>query len=264
MGRADACYPRAVTLSVAIITYNEEKNIGRTLESVRWADEIIIVDSGSTDRTLEIARSYGEKVKLFSEPWKGFPAQKNSAIAKATGDWVLSLDADEPIEPALAEEIGALLAQGPDKDGYEIPRKNFLFGRWIRYGGWYPDPKLRLFRRGKGRFEDRRVHESMRVDGSIGRLQHAILHYAYDDLAGYIEHNNRYSTLGAELAVERGRRGFSFAHIVLNPLLTFLKNYIFRLGFLDGKQGFLVHFYHSVYVSWKYVKVWEMTREKPR
>lgn len=251
-----------MTLSVVIITCNEEKNIGRTLESVRWADEIILVDSGSTDRTLEIARSFGDKVKVSSEPWKGFPAQKNSAIAKATGDWVLSLDADEPVETALADEIRALLAQGPDQDGYQIPRKNFLFGRWIRYGGWYPDPKLRLFRRGKGRFDDRRVHESMVVEGPVGRLRHAILHYAYDDLAGYIEHNNRYSTLGAELAVAQGRRGFSFAHIVLNPLFTFLKNYFFRLGFLDGKQGFLVHFYHSVYVSWKYVKVWEMTREK--
>lgn len=249
-----------MTLSVVIITCNEEKNIGRTLESVRWADEIILVDSGSTDRTLEIARSFGEKVKIFSESWKGFPAQKNSAIAKATGGWVLSLDADEPVETALADEIRALLQQPPDKDGYQIPRKNFLFGRWIRYGGWYPDPKLRLFRRGKGRFDDRRVHESMVVEGPVGRLRHAILHYAYEDLAGYIEHNNRYSTLGAELAVAQGRRGFSFAHIVLNPLLTFIKNYFFRLGFLDGKQGFLVHFYHSVYVSWKYVKVWEMTR----
>jgi len=259
-----------MTLSVCIITFNEELNIGRTLESVsglmkQAGGEIVIVDSGSTDRTVEIVRGYGAKV--FVEPWKGYAAQKNSAIEKCSGDWTLLLDADEAVSKELALEIQRIVQQ---KDGgatgYWIPRKNLFLGRWLRHGGFYPDRKLRLFCRGRGRVEDRLVHETVKVEGPTAVLEGDLLHYAYPTLAGYIEHMNKYSSLGAQMAAQEGKRGFSFINIVIRPKLTFFYNYFLRLGFLDGKEGLLLHFYHAVYVSWKYAKVWELTRsaDSPR
>jgi glycosyltransferase involved in cell wall biosynthesis len=291
-----------VILSVVIITHNEEANIGRTLTSVQplVADgrgEIIVVDSGSTDRTVEIAKSFGAKV--FIEEWKGYAAQKNSAIDKATGDWILSLDADEEVDLDLTqalrdtlEGLGRLSTLLRDSDGSSaheltlsdakadveyhigtqldaelaglwIPRKNEFLRRWIKYGGFWPDPKLRFFRRGAGRFEDRAVHEDVRVHGRTGRIKYgALLHHSYPTLADYIDHMNRYSSLGAEMAVARRRRGFSLFNIVLRPVATFIYNYCFRLGFLDGREGLLLHLYHAVYVSWKYAKAWELARKK--
>ncbi len=286
-----------MSLSVVLITYNEEANLPRTLASVKplienGQGEIIVVDSGSTDRTVEIAKSFGAKV--FVEDWKGFAAQKNSAIDKATGDWILSLDADEEVEPDLAKEIAAEIVEQHNRDksqgipddaedrlraivhlhhisgvpydrfafGYSIPRKNFFLGRWVRHGGFYPDRKLRLFRRGAGFFEDRLVHEDAKIAWPANALKHALLHHAYPTLSNYIEHMNRYSTLGAEMAVAKGYRGFSVIDIVVRPIATFIYNYIFRLGFLDGREGLLLHLYHSVYVSWKYAKAWEMSRRR--
>jgi glycosyltransferase involved in cell wall biosynthesis len=257
-----------VKLSVCIITLNEEANIGRTLKSVQplVADgegEIIVVDSGSTDKTVEIAKSYGAKV--FTEPWKGFAAQKNSAIDKAQGEWILSLDADEEPEQDLMKEFAEILS-GPaedgfgSEDGYFIKRRNFFLGRWVKNGGFYPDFKMRLFRRGTGEFAVRAVHEDAHVKGRIGYLYYPLTHHAYPTLSGYIEHMNKYSSLGAEMEVEKGRTGFSLMNIVIRPWLTFIYNYIFRLGFLDGKEGLLLHMYHAVYVSWKYAKVWELSR----
>jgi glycosyltransferase involved in cell wall biosynthesis len=259
-----------VTLSIVLITYNEEANIRRTLESVvplvrprdgapESAGEIIVVDSGSSDRTVEIARELGAKV--FIEEWKGFAAQKNSAIAKATGNWILSLDADEAVESELSQEIKNSLTA--PVDGYWIPRKNLFLGRWIKHAGFWPDRKLRLFRRGKGHFIDRPVHEVMEVDGPTGELQHALIHDAYPSLTGYIATTNKYSSLGAELAASKGHRGFSFANIILRPTATFISMYLFRLGFLDGREGLLLCLYHSIYVSWKYAKAWELSRPKP-
>jgi glycosyltransferase involved in cell wall biosynthesis len=222
--------------------------------------EIIVVDSGSTDRTLEIAQSFG--AKIFVEPWKGFAAQKNSAIAKASGDWVMQLDADEALEPELAAEIGQSLQTQSAVDGFWIPRKNYFLGRWIRHGGFYPDPKLRLIRRGAGKFEEYGAHPTIKINGRTGKLRHALLHHAYPTLRGYIAHMNSYSSSGAEVAVEKGLRGFSISDIVVRPLLTFVYNYFFRLGFLDGREGLLLHLYHSVYVSWKYAKAWELGRAK--
>jgi glycosyltransferase involved in cell wall biosynthesis len=303
-----------VTLSVVIITHNEEANLGRTLASVQalvsdGKGEIIVVDSGSTDRTVEIAKSFGAKV--FVEEWKGYAAQKNSAIDKAECDWILSLDADESLEKGTPSTIQLLmskpdgfterelqniaLAKGGDSldtvetvmayeegfgvnstksaeksaeeiplalSGYWFPRKNFFLGRWIRHGGFWPDPKLRLLRRGYGRFEARAVHETLKVYGYTARLKSgALLHHSYPTLSDYIEHMNRYSSLGAEMVVAKGKVRFSVINIVLRPLATFIYNYFFRLGFLDGREGLLLHLYHAVYVSWKYSKAWEMSRK---
>ena len=247
-------------ISIALITLNEESNLPRTLESVMplvrdGQGEIIVLDSGSTDRTLEIARSYG--AKIFIEPWKGLAAQKNSAMEKASGDWVLQLDADEALEPELVEEIVAATRAGT-VDGFFIPRKNFFLGRWIKHGGFYPDPKLRLIRRGAGKFEEYGAHPTIKVNGPTGQLKHALIHNAYPTLRSYIDHMNSYSSSGAEVAVEKGHRAFNLVNIILRPKLTFLYNYIFRLGFLDGREGLLLHMYHSVYVSWKYAKAWEL------
>jgi glycosyltransferase involved in cell wall biosynthesis len=251
-----------LTLSVAIITKNEEANLPGTLESVRWADEIVIVDDSSTDRTPEIAREFG--AKFFTEDWKGFGAQKNSAIAKCTSDWILSLDADEEVSAELAGEIRTLLEGQPEYEAYFLPRRNFFLGRWIRHGGYYPDPKLRLFRRGIAQFEERTVHETIRATGPTGRLRGDLFHRAYPTLDGYIEHMNRYSTLGATKAIARGKTGRSIFAFLWNvwviPIATFKYNYFFRLGFLDGREGFLQHLYHSAYVSWKYAKAWEQSR----
>ncbi len=282
-------------ISVALITLNEEANLACTLESVQplvrdGQGEIIVVDSGSTDRTLEIARAHG--AKIFAEPWKGFAAQKNSAMEKAVGDWVLQLDADEVLENELCSEIlwvleaieqwnrdgfpvdtdarsrelrGRGLAYGldePDLCGFYIPRRNFFLGRLIKHGGFYPDPKLRLIRRGAGKFEEYGAHPTIKVNGPTDRLKHALIHNAYPTLRGYIDHMNSYSSSGAEVAVAKGHRGFSLLNIVVRPKLTFIYNYICRLGFLDGREGFLLHMYHAVYVSWKYAKAWELARKK--
>jgi glycosyltransferase involved in cell wall biosynthesis len=250
-----------LSVSVVIITKNEEANLARTLQSVAWADEIVILDSGSTDRTRAIAESF--HAKFFVEEWKGFAGQKNSALQRASGDWILSLDADEEVELALAEEIQNTLQSGPSVTGFWIPRKNFFLGRWMRHGGFYPDPKLRLFRRGAGKFQDRLVHEDIQISGPTSKLQNHLLHHAYPTLESYLEHMNRYSSLGAEMVVAGNRRvSFSFIDIVARPRLTFFYNYILRGGFLDGREGLLLHLYHANYVSWKYAKAWERSRNR--
>jgi glycosyltransferase involved in cell wall biosynthesis len=252
-----------MTLSVAMITMNEEGNLPRTLESVRFADEILIVDSHSTDRTLDIARSFDAFV--FTEDFKGHGGQKNSAIDKCTSDWILLLDADEVLSPPLQQSIRALLQTTPEFGAYWINRSNQIFGRWMRYGGYYPDRKLRLFRRGAARMVDEASpHSTPGHTGPKGRLHGDLLHYAYPTLAQYLEHMQRYSSEMARLAVARGktsRNPFAFLwNVILNPIATFIYNYIFRLGFLDGREGLLLHTYHSVYVSWKYAKAWEMAK----
>ncbi|MBV9183732.1 MAG: glycosyltransferase family 2 protein [Acidobacteria bacterium] len=261
-------------LSLALITLNEEGNLTRTLESVMplvrdGEGQIIVVDSGSTDRTVEIARSYGATV--YVETWKGFAAQKNSAIDKCRADWILQLDADETLEPDLVGEIQRILSSHsgsvrtsyiPDDSlvGYWIPRKNFFLGRWIRHGGFYPDPKLRLIRQNAGRFEEYGAHPTIKVNGRTGKLKHALIHNAYPTLREYLDHMNSYSSAGAELALAKGHRRFNLLNIILRPTLTFLYNYVFRLGFLDGREGLLLHLYHANYVSWKYAKAWERAR----
>jgi glycosyltransferase involved in cell wall biosynthesis len=249
-----------MTLSVAMITMNEEANLPRTLDSVRFADEIVMVDSHSTDRTLEIAHSYG--ARTFTEDFKGHGGQKNSAIDKCSSDWILLLDADEVLSPELQTSIRDILSGNPEFSAYWINRSNQIFGRFMRHGGFYPDRKLRLFRRGSARMVDEASpHSTPGHDGPKGRLHGDLLHYAYPTLATYLEHMQRYSTEMARLAVARGktsRSPFAFVwNVILNPIATFAYNYIFRLGFLDGREGLLLHVYHSVYVSWKYAKAWE-------
>jgi glycosyltransferase involved in cell wall biosynthesis len=247
-------------LSVTIITYNEEANVRRTLESIKWADEIVVVDSGSTDRTSEICREYTGRV--FHQDWLGFARQKNFAIDKTEGDWILSLDADEPIEPALADEIRGIISSPGSFDGYRIPRKTFFLGKQIKHGGWYPDYNLRLFRRGKGRFEERAVHEAIRVSGSVGKTLHAIEHYAYHDLASYLTSINKYSSLAVDVMGEKGisKLKASWMNILFRPVFTFVLKYIFRLGFLDGKHGLVLNLFHSYYVFAKYAKAWEYSK----
>ena len=249
-------------LSVAIITYNEESNIRRTLESVKWVDEIVIVDSGSTDKTVEICKSYTDNI--FHQDWLGFARQKNLAIDRTSGDWILSIDADEPIEPALADEIRAIISSPNAYDGYRIPRRTFFLGRQIRYGGWYPDYNLRLFRRGKGHFGERAVHEAVRMQGSVGKTRHAIEHYAYPDLASYLSSINKYSSLAVDVMGEKDISGFktSWMHILMRPVLTFVFKYFFRFGFLDGKHGLVLNLFHSYYVFAKYAKAWEYKIER--
>jgi glycosyltransferase involved in cell wall biosynthesis len=254
--------PPISTLSVAIVAMDEEANIARTLASIRWADEIILVDSGSKDHTREIAREAGAKV--IEEPWRGYVAQKQYAIDLCTKDWVLLLDADEEISPGLADEIRTVLADPNPLNGYWLPRKNLFLGRWIRHGGFYPDPKLRLFRQGMGIVAGHDPHD--RVDLKPGVAQRTaqfkndLVHHTYPTLTYYIGHMNRYSSLGAQLAVSKGHTRFSLANIILRSLLTFFYNYVVRLGFLDGREGLLLHLNHAVYVSWKYAKAWELAR----
>ncbi len=266
-------------LSIAIITCNEERNLARTLASVAFADEIVVVDSGSTDRTVEIARSFGARVLI--REWPGFAAQKNFAIQQCSSKWVLSLDADEELSPELRTQIRHLLPSNPPADAFFLKRRNLFLGRWIKYGGYYPDAKLRLFRRAAAnfspneaagesegpRFEERPVHETIVFDGVSQTLDFDLIHHAYPTLHDYLEHMDRYSDLGAQLLVAQGRTSRSWPafwwNVLFVPHLTFTYNYLIRFGFLDGREGLLLHLYHTAYVSWKYAKAWRMSLPKP-
>jgi glycosyltransferase involved in cell wall biosynthesis len=244
-------------ISVTIVTYNEGLNIRRTLESVKWVDEIVVVDSGSTDETVGICKEFGALV--IQEGRIGVAKVKNLAIEKASGEWILSLDADEPIEPALTDEIRAIIASPASLDGYRIPRRTYFMGKLINHGGWYPDYNLRLFRKAKGRFVERAVHEALKVEGSVGVTRHAIDHYAYPDIAMFMSKMHSYSSLAVKVMQERGMTFYqtSSFNIVFRPVFTFIYKYFFRLGFLDGKHGLIINLLHSYYVFAKYAKAWE-------
>jgi glycosyltransferase involved in cell wall biosynthesis len=252
------------TLSIAIITLNEEANLPRTLASVAWADEIVVVDSGSTDSTRAIAQAQG--ARFVVGPWHGFAAQKNFALSLCTADWILSLDADEVVTPELAASIRKAVDAGSPRTAYSVARRNLFLGRWIRHGGYYPDRKLRLFRRGQATFRETPVHETVEFGGRVETLSGDLLHDAYPTLESYLEHMQRYSTLGAGIAMQRGRSGQTLPGflngVLVKPIATFLYNYVLRAGFLDGREGLLLHLYHSAYVSWKYAKAWELARRK--
>ncbi len=243
---------KAVKLSVVIITRNEEANLPRCLESVNWADEIVVVDSGSTDRTEEIAVGY--HARLYHEPWQGYGHAKQAGLSYATGEWILSIDADEVVTEELVGEIKRVVSAEGGPDGYYMPRRTNFLGRWILHCGWYPDPLLRLFRRQKGRFDEAAVHEKAIVEGETGRLKGELLHYSYPDLETYFEKFDRYTTMGAEKALARGKTAGWF-DIVVKPPVSFFKHYISKQGFRDGLEGFILSVLSSMAVLVKYAKL---------
>ncbi len=241
-------------LSVCVIAADEEERLRPCLESVAWADEIVVVDAESADKTATIAREFTDLVLV--RPWPGFAAQKNFALDQATGDWVLSLDADERVTPELRARIEDVLRADGPAAGYAVPRKNVFWGRWVRHGRFYPDWQLRLLRRGSGRFVDLGVHESVRVDGPVARVDAPLLHVSYRDLSDCLTRFDRYSTLAAQDWVRQGR-GVTMPGIVLRPLGRFLSMYVLHRGFLDGWRGFVLASLYAHYVFVRSVKVWE-------
>jgi glycosyltransferase involved in cell wall biosynthesis len=244
-------------LSVVVITSNEEARLRDCLLSVAWADEIVVVDAQSTDKTASIAREFTDHV--FVRPWPGFAMQKNFGLEQATGDWLLSLDADEEVTAALKDEIVATIARPDAAVGYRIPRRNMFWGRWVRHGGLYPDWQLRLFRRGRGAFLTPAVHESVRVDGEVGRLRAALVHRSYRDVSDFLQRADRYSTLAAEAGIAEGR-AMRRRDLVLRPAGRFFSMYVVRGGVLDGWRGFLLACLYAYYVFIREAKIWEKVK----
>jgi glycosyltransferase involved in cell wall biosynthesis len=247
-----------VRLSVVVVTLDEEECIRACLQSAAWADELIVVDAESRDKTAAIARELTDHV--FVRPWPGFAAQKNFGLDQARGDWILSLDADEVVSPTLREEIAAIVERGGAHAGYAVPRRNVFWGRFIRHGGLYPDWQVRLFARGRGRFVERSVHESVTIEGRVGRLTGHLEHRSYRDVADFLARADRYSTLAAEEWVAAGRRPRPLVDLVVRPIGRFLGMYVGRAGFLDGWRGFLLAVLYGYYVLMRSAKVWERTR----
>ena len=245
-------------LSVIVITKNEASNIRRALESVAWADEVIVVDSGSTDGTVDIARAKGAAVS--TRAWTGYVDQKNHAAALASNDWVFSLDADERITPALASEVRAVLEAEPRHRGHRVPRVTFHLGRWVRTTDFYPDYQTRLYDRRAARWQGKYVHESVRVDGELGQLQNELQHYSYRNLSDHLERINQYTTLAARQMHEAGRRAGPL-DLLLHPPAAFLRNYVLRRGFLDGTAGLTLSLVNSYTVLLKFAKLWEIQKD---
>ena len=235
-------------LSVIIITRNEAANIRACLESVSFADEIVVVDSESTDSTPEICREFGAKV--FHQPFAGYGRQKNAALDRATGEWVLCVDADERVPEALREEICAAIA-APVAEGYRVARRNYVGNAWIRHGGWYPDYSVRLFHRDRGRFGERAVHEAVEINGRMATLQNDLEHRTCRDFEEFARRQERYAALAATEMAHRGRRAGTF-DLWLRPAYTFLRSYLFRGGFLDGANGWKLACIYARYTHSKY------------
>jgi glycosyltransferase involved in cell wall biosynthesis len=245
-------------ISATVITLNEEHNLADALKSLWWADEIIVVDSGSDDRTVEIARQFTDRV--FARPWPGYSAQKNFAAEQAVSDWVFNLDADERVTDELAREIDALKrGPAPAASGFEIPRLTHYLGRWIRHSGWYPDYKLRLYRREAGGFRGDYVHESVEVEGKIERLKGNLLHYTVRSATEHHQRLDRYTTLAAQEQILKGKSE-NLASLLLSPAAAFIRSYVIRLGFLDGIPGLAIASFAAHYVFLKKLKVWEAGR----
>jgi len=245
-------------LSAIVITRNEAANIGECLDSLAFCDERIVVDCGSTDGTAEVARDKGALVEFHE--WRGFGAQKNHALALATGTWVLSIDADERVTPELAAAIREAVAMG-DADAWEFPRLSSFCRRQMRHSGWYPDYVLRLFRRGKARFDDVIVHERVICAGIVKRLRPPLIHHPVARLEDALSRMDRYSTASAEAIVARGRK-VSFMTGIGHGLYSFLRTYILRAGFLDGAEGFLLAVANAEGSYYRYMKAWLATRER--
>jgi glycosyltransferase involved in cell wall biosynthesis len=244
-------------LSVTIIALNEAAHIAAAIDSASFADEILVVDSGSSDGTTDIARSKG--VRVLTRAWTGYVDQKNFAAQEASNDWIFSLDADERIPAALANEIRSVLATGPSCHGYRVPRVSFHLGRWIRTTDFYPDYQMRLYDRRFARWRGRYVHESVTVDGPPGYLKNELQHYSFADLRDQIKRINHYSTLSAMQMYEEGRRTGP-VEILLHPPAAFMRNYILRRGFLDGTAGLTISLMNAWSVGLKFMKLWELQR----
>lgn len=246
-------------LTAIVPVFNEEKNLDDCLKGLTWADEILVVDSGSTDRTLEIARQYG--ATIFQHKYVNPANQKNWAIPKARHDWVLFVDADERVMPILQEEIQLLLRKTPQHDGYWIRRKSYIWGKPIRYCGWQRDRVLRLFNRYRGRYKNGEVHEEMVIQGTTDTLKHPLIHYTYRDLKHYFEKFQRYTDWGAMELYKQGKQA-RWNHLLLHPLFRFFRMYFLQLGFLDGIHGFVLCMLSCFYVFTKYAKLWELNRKR--
>jgi glycosyltransferase involved in cell wall biosynthesis len=246
-------------LTVTLITRNEAANIAGALRSVDWADERIVVDSGSTDDTVAIARAHGARVEQHA--WESYAAQKNHAASLASHDWILSLDADERVSEALADEIRRLLQREPEARGYRVPRVTQYLGRWIRCTDWWPDWQLRLYDRRAGRWARMHVHESVRLDGRPGRLTGELLHYPYRGISDHLDTIDRYTTLAAAELHAQGRSA-SWSRIALHPPLAFFRNFVLRGGFRQGPAGLIVSLLNSYYVLLKFAKLWELENDR--
>jgi glycosyltransferase involved in cell wall biosynthesis len=245
-------------LSVAIITKNEEKNIRDCLESVKWADEIIIVDSHSTDQTIEICKQYTSKI--YVHDWNGFGVQKNRAIQYCKYPWILSLDADERVTPELREEIKKILSQKKPLKAYAISRKSLYCGKIIKYSGWNPDYVLRLFQKNQAKFNNHLVHESLIVKGKTGYLQNPIIHYTYDSFETIIQKMNLYSSEKAKMMYKKKYKS-SLLKSVLKGFFTLVRTYIFKLGFLDGKEGLMLAISNAEICYYSYIKLWLLNKK---
>lgn len=243
---------KSMSISVVIITLNEENNLPRCLNSVIWADEIIVVDSGSTDRTKEISEK--AHAKVFNIEWRGFGHAKSFGVNQAKGEWILSIDADEEVSPQLAEEIQSIAKNSPQYEGYYISRKTMFLGRWIHHCGWRPDLNLRFFIKGKGQFDESIVHERVNLKGRTGILKGELLHYCYPDIDVYLKKLALYTLLGAKKAQLKGKRATIF-DLTLRPFVAFVKFYIVKQGFRDGWRGFLISALSSMAVLIKYARL---------
>lgn len=244
-------------ISVCIITLNEEHNIRECLESIQWVDEIIVIDSGSEDRTVSICEEFG--AKIFHQPFKGFRDQKNEALEKASHDWILSIDADERVTEGLRDEISMLIRESSEVVGYFVPRLNYYGSKFIKHSGWYPDHTLRLWKRSKGRWIGKNVHEKVEIDGKVGYCREAIKHFTYRNGSDYIKRINLYSSLLAQEKYHQGKR-FSTPRLLLKPALRFLKSYIWKLGVLDGVEGIIIAVSSGYLTFMEEVKLRELSK----
>lgn len=246
-----------VKISAVLISKDAQAHLRECLQSVAWCDEVVVLDSGSTDGTKAICAEFGAKFSVSAD-WPGFGPQKNRAIALAGNDWIFSLDTDEVCPPELRAQLEAAARAG-DCAAYEMPRRSSFCGHFMRHGGWWPDHVTRLFRRDRARFSDSRVHERLIVDGPVGRLTAPLIHYTYDTMAQALEKAERYATLGAQQAYEAGKRS-SPLQAALRGAWAFVRTYVLRLGFLDGAPGFALAKYNAHQTRLRYLKLWRLGR----
>ncbi len=243
-------------ITATIITLNEERNIARAIESLRCCDEIVLVDSGSVDRTVELAAKLGARV--VESPWHGYATQKNYAAEQATHDWILSVDADEALSESLEAEIWTVKKKGPSYDAYTMPRLAQYLGRWILHSGWYPDRKIRLYHRAKAKWVGDFVHESVQVNGRLGHLESNLLHFTCESLSEHLKTMDRYTTLAAEELVSRKQK-ILLRNMILDPAWTFCKTYFFQRGYKDGLEGLTIAYMAAIYTFLKYAKARNMS-----